>query len=367
IMVESNPLNNTLQLSGPALISGNDSTQTWGDWVSENPTRLFDDAAWADSLSIPYTPYVVAVCPNYQASMLPISDYATMENALLQQVCIPLTTGRDAALSQFMLERSCGSSTVALTWILTNQGTELLESCIFQSENLVDSPTFTWTGSLPSFASDTITWEAQTLVNDNPVHVFQWEADANALNDTLTGISVVGLAMHQVQLELNIDGFPEEVSWDIRNENDSVIFSGGDYAVPYQYINQILNLPVDGCYRFTLYDEAGDGLHGSQWGGFDGFCYLRSLDDDDLSVTSILYAYDGSYNFINAWNTPASQSVAFEVGSALRVENLQVEVNVSLFPNPANEQLQVRLSNIPWGKGDWRIVDLQGQVHQSGA
>ncbi|MFM7310100.1 MAG: hypothetical protein ACKOZY_05795, partial [Flavobacteriales bacterium] len=51
IMVESNPLNNTLQLSGPALISGNDSTQTWGDWVSENPTRLFDDAAWADSLS----------------------------------------------------------------------------------------------------------------------------------------------------------------------------------------------------------------------------------------------------------------------------------------------------------------------------
>ena len=367
VMVETNPYNGIEQLIGPESLSGNDSTQTWGDWISENPATLLDDAAWADSLDLIAAPYLMAICPNYHATIIPIADYSTMLNAITQIACPPLSVGVDAALSQLSISRSCGSEEVSLSFVLTNRGTEPLDSCAFQTLNLSGATNYVWTGFLDSYASDTLTWNGLSLVNDDPIFLIQSGIDANTLNDTLSAISDIGLSMHYVQLELNLDAFPEEVSWELRNQNDSILFSGSDYSVPYQYINQVYHLPENGCYRFILNDASGDGLHGSQWGGFDGFCYLRSLDDDGLFVTSELYGYDGSYNFTNEWNTPASQSAQFEVGSALGVLDEQRQENhLALYPNPTSEEMHVVFSNTQLGKTKWTIYDMQGQLHAAG-
>lgn len=77
-----------------------------------------------------------------------------------------------------------------------------------------------------------------------------------------------------VNLTINFDDFPEDTTWDIKNENGEIVASGGPYTggsnielgIPSEFANteytETLCFP-DGCYNFTLYDSFGDGIDNS--------------------------------------------------------------------------------------------------------
>ena len=82
---------------------------------------------------------------------------------------------------------------------------------------------------------------------------------------------------YTVQLEINFDNTPQETSWEIRDEFNSIVMSGGaDSSVqPNSTILESICLP-EGCYDLWLYDTGANGLcctNGSgfyklsQWGG----------------------------------------------------------------------------------------------------
>ena len=101
-------------------------------------------------------------------------------------------------------------------------------------------------------------------------------------------------------ININLDQFPEETSWDIVDSLGNTIISGGTYPnVPNYQPQFILNcLPV-GELTFTIYDTYGDGLQGSLWGGQDGSYYVIQCEDTLVYGTVANFGNDTSHVFIS--------------------------------------------------------------------
>ncbi len=66
---------------------------------------------------------------------------------------------------------------------------------------------------------------------------------------------------NEITVTINLDNYPEETSWDIRNSGGTVIASGGTYGSQPDGSTVIeTTCALDGCYDFTIYDSYGDGI-----------------------------------------------------------------------------------------------------------
>ena len=107
-------------------------------------------------------------------------------------------------------------------------------------------------------------WSGNHLLNvatSNP----NFQIDANPSNDAHSSSFTVG--GNNMTLTLAFDANPEEISWDIRDNFGTIILSGNNYTNLYNNtITEILCLE-NGCYDFTIYDAAGNGMCCSQGNG----------------------------------------------------------------------------------------------------
>ena len=100
-------------------------------------------------------------------------------------------------------------------------------------------------------------------------------------------------------VNINLDQYPEETSWTIKDSLGNVIFSGGPYNnVPdYEPQFKFKCLPP-GELTFTIYDLYGDGLEGSLWGGQDGSYYVMQCGDTVVFGTDPAFGNDTSHIWI---------------------------------------------------------------------
>ena len=81
-------------------------------------------------------------------------------------------------------------------------------------------------------------------------------------------------------VNINLDQYPSETSWDIVDSYGNTVLSGGPYdSVPNYQPQMIWNCLPTGILYFTIYDQYGDGLQGSLWGGNDGSYYVIQCGD----------------------------------------------------------------------------------------
>ncbi len=335
--VECETQNSYAQLSGPMSLSGNPSTDTWGDWVTGATVPIIDDSTLAAQLALPYLPSIVIICPDRIVRFADQVSLGNLANLVFQSSCTPISTGIDAALVSASSTRICGSNSMEIELVLKNLGTDTLFNTSIELSGATAGQIIPWQGALSSYQSDTITIAGIELLTDAFVTCSVAEADSNTANDTVRVRADVGFSTLLIKLELALDAYPDEITWEIRDDADSVIYSGGGYEVDYQYISNVFQLPAAGCYNFYLNDNRGDGLHGSQYGGFDGFCKLYSMIDS-TAMEEEMFFYDGSYNFSVIDNNPSFLQFSFEAGSPLEVlESPRAHWNA--FPNPVGNTL----------------------------
>ena len=101
-------------------------------------------------------------------------------------------------------------------------------------------------------------------------------------------------------ININLDQYPSETSWDITDSLGNTIISGGTYPNVQNYQPQfIVNcLPV-GELTFTIYDTYGDGIAGSLWGGQDGSYYVIQCGDTLVYGDVANFGNDTSHVFIS--------------------------------------------------------------------
>ncbi|MFT5167417.1 MAG: hypothetical protein ACI8P3_002654, partial [Saprospiraceae bacterium] len=64
---------------------------------------------------------------------------------------------------------------------------------------------------------------------------------------------------HEITVTINLDNYPGETTWDIKDGGGTTIASGGPYSGAGTTVVSDECL-IDGCYDFTIYDSYGDGI-----------------------------------------------------------------------------------------------------------
>ena len=106
-------------------------------------------------------------------------------------------------------------------------------------------------------------------------------------------------------LNINLDQYQSETTWEIHDSTGSLLYAGGPYTQAPDYQPQFENvcLPM-GEVTLTMYDSYGDGLAGSLWGGNDGSYYLLQCGDTIVFGDVPNFGTDTSHVFISDTCTP---------------------------------------------------------------
>jgi lysyl endopeptidase len=163
------------------------------------------------------------------------------------------------------------TSTVTPVVVIRNSGTTTL-TAVNVNYNFDGGTTsvYNWTGSLATGATATVTLPQATLASG--AHTFNasttivGNADENTSNDTLSSDFTIVAGGNTLSLTIVTDGYGEESTWELEDDNGTVIFSGGPFGNNETITTEIC-VAGTGCYTFTMLDSYGDGMCCTQGNG----------------------------------------------------------------------------------------------------
>ena len=279
-------------------------------------------------------------------------------NTTTSDKCTPLAdVSNDGSIkiNQLVPGAPCSGEVVPSIRI-QNFGTVTLTSATVSYD--VDGGTstdFAWTGNLVNGAFEDI--DLPIITGDSGEHTLNvsiaspnGNADGRACND-VTSATFSGSDSYaettEVRLTIVPDNFGSETEWTWSDENGEIT-SGGPYTdgntTP---IDAIFDVVPNKCYTFTITD--------SPAGGFppDGICcaygngsYELTTDDDSIIFSG------GDFGA-----TESTQISTF----ALSVDDYFAGSNLYVYPNPTNNQLNIKLGNTNDLPNSYEIVNMLGQ------
>ena len=213
------------------------------------------------------------------------------------------------------------SAEVTPTVTIANGGAITLTSVTitygFDGNNLV----YTWTGSLAQWQSTVVVLPAVNL--GNGVHTFSATisnpntgVDENNLNNSQNSTLNVVLNGQSVVLDLTLDCYGSETSWELQNGTGTVLYSGSGYP------DNAAGLVTEtwcldyGCYAYIITDSYGDGIYGLPWCDSSGSIMISTLGDSltGLSGENTDFGDEATLNFcVNENGVGALNTEAFSV------------------------------------------------------
>ncbi len=155
-----------------------------------------------------------------------------------------------------------------------------------------------------------------------------------------------------ITLSITFDNYPEETSWEIRDNGGNILYSGGPYGSEPDGSTKNFNMCLDpGCYTFTIKDSYGDGICCSYGNG----SYSLTKDSDGTVLAS-----GGSFQSSESTDFCLNTSgiVFFTNGNH---KNL---TDISICPNPVGDVMKIQLKDRKMQS--FVIYNLEGQTVHSG-
>ena len=346
---------------GTGLNELNGIGNTQGDWITGTPYPILDGQAVynvSNTYQVPGYPTWYTVCPS---GILTASDWNGQGyNTVPQHVqiafgdCGNAITGPAAAMSYSGDEFYCAENNWEASATLTNLGEAEITSATIEvtfnnSTEMVNyngtlSSNGTTEISLGTFGPETGVLES-TLVslNGEPRYAPQSQNILNSVSTT-----------NQVVVEIMPDPFAEQVSWEIRDENNAVVAGATCAPVPeisWDALEVVqewsVTLPSLGCYEFHLLDSGGNGMSAGAPGG------QSSSGQTIFYPTAYAYSDGGPFQLttILIVNTAQGDSYTdkvvrgFEVTSTSNVvEEAKGIAEATLAPNPTIGDVQIEFS-----------------------
>lgn len=191
--------------------------------------------------------------------------------------------------------------------------------------------TYSWTGNLPFYSETSITIPGISFPVQTTNALKVWVAnpngqtDQNLVNDTATAsLAKAAAVTNNVNLVLRTDNAPGEITWELLDDQGTVLYSGGPYTQNQTMYNHSFTLNTAGCYSFVIYDAGGDGI-----------CCGNGVGFYRLSTTS-------SPNFITGSNFGSVHINEFEV-LAVGTQTLAAAGMMEVMPNPFSREAAIRL------------------------
>jgi hypothetical protein len=234
------------------------------------------------------------------------------------------TMTTEAALAEILMPAANCSGSLNPVFKVRNLGSDTITSmdfiCIINS---LDTVVFSWMGTIPFLENGMVELPniPFTLLDENEIKVVI--ETVNGLNDQYSDNNSMSFGFgkaiptpSEIKLRLRLDNKPEEITWEIRNNEGEIVFSGGPYPTPNIIINITMNFDELGCYTFTINDAGGDGLNAP--GHF------------------LLY-YSSNTHILYGINFGSQSQTQFDVGNTLFVIEPKELASVRLHPNPVQD------------------------------
>jgi len=242
----------------------------------------------------------------------------------------------------------CGDSIISPIVTLKNNGLVVMTSCEITYGLVGGTPyTYNWTGSLQvlqTFNQPLPPIVASTGSNTLYVTVAWPNANADQVpeNDTWYFSFNVSNPGGTVELQLTLDNWGSDITWQLATQLGAVLYTGGPYAdlQAGQVITASFCLTND-CYVFTIDDAFGDGICCDEGEG----SYVIMNADSTMLVES-----DGQYG---------EQDVQTFCVEVVGVDELAAQPDASVFPNPARDQVIVRAT---MAMNRLRVHDATGRL-----
>lgn len=219
---------------------------------------------------------------------------------------------------------------------IRNNGETVITSAKIYYEIDGNSQSFDWTGNLAFGNSEIIALPSIDLAAGN--HTFKAfisnpnnTVDLNSANDTLS-FNFTSEIGSPVIVSVLTDNNPNQTTWVIKKEDGTIIQNNPTLSQTTTYTQDLCL--ENGCYDFVIYDSGNNGLN-----GMFGFIYVGNFS---LTVGGQIIAQSAE-----GANFGAKDSTRFCIND-VSVNNYNSNPQVFVYPNPANEQLNIRfMDNLP--------------------
>lgn len=323
---------------------------TQGNWVTATTYPIIDDSDIADLLEIGYFPTIYRICPNRL-----ITEVGAISASALWTSC----QGCEKYLADSPTDASvlpnigsdvvCMGSPVDLSIRLQNTGTTPLTSATIEAKRgTTVLGTSEWTGNLATYELETVNVTSfNPTAASNAITYTILTTDDLASNNTAAGsITADNSVMPEieVQLELKTDDYPNETTWKLFDGAGEIVAQdpATAYAAATVYTYD-WTLNDNECYRFEIYDGAGDGLCCDYGTG-----YFR------LKANGVNILTGGAFDNIDV--------EPFKTSIASAVEENVLESGLSIFPNPTNGVLNVNLNLSGATTVNISVMNMLGEV-----
>lgn len=300
------------------------------------------------------------------------NDKSVKQAAIAQDVPVEPEYSLDAVASSIMgVDGFTCEGNINPQVMIQNYGSTALTSLNVEYEINGTTGSIDWSGNLGFYetASVDLGTIEFTPDNDNVLNITtsnpNGSTDENSSNNSVNvSVQTAELATLQITVEVKTDYYPGETSWEIRDDNNTVVaeasyqagtedsFGGGGPDATTTKTHEV-TLSVNKCYTFKLMDSFGDGM--SYTGGASGvtpFGY-RILSSFGQPIVA-----DQANNFNFGDDTEAAMKT--DETSGLAGSNEFTAFNV--YPNPVSDLLRIELSLTKPETVNVEVIDLLGKV-----
>ena len=247
----------------------------------------------------------------------------------------------------------CGAEVTPQVTIQNNGSEALTTAQINYGFDGVQNLTYSWSGNLAQWQSAAVILPTASMTAG--IHTFSASVsnpnagltDENANNNSVSSTFNVVIGGQSVQMNLALDCYGSETTWELQDATSTAIYSGSGYSDdqpgPVDSDPWCLN---DGCYTYFIMDSYGDGLFGGFFCGQDG-------------SVSVVYQGD-TLGLI----TEAQANFGDQTSFQFCIGNVGVEWSVikdiEVYPNPFTNSLQINLNQLD--ASELILMDIAGKV-----
>ena len=243
------------------------------------------------------------------------------------------TFANDASVSITNLPNESCDGVVNPSINITNNGTATLTSATVEYQfNSGSVTTVNWTGNLDQGQSEVVATPNFTATSTNntisvdliqPNGVADENDTNNSVSSQFTKLEVFTTNQNELILTINTDNYGSETTWEVKDESDSIIASGGPYS-DNSTNNETISVANDQCYSFTIFDAAQDGI----CCGFGIGDYILQTDDQ--------------VEIVSGGDFGSSETTSFRIEDNLSLSEFD-ETNVQIYPNPTSSVLNIQV------------------------
>lgn len=325
-------------------------SNTQGNWVTGISYPIIDDASIANLLEIGYYPTIYRICPNRMITEIGQQSLSAMWASC--QGCEKYSADSPtdgAVLPNVQNDVVCVGGSVDLHVRLQNTGTTPLTSATIEARRATTVlGSFNWTGSLNTYELEDVTIAAYSPTSPNNTITYiittpDDEATNNTASNTVIGSTTVA-ASTTVQFTLRTDNYGSETTWKLFDGAGAVAYQDppGNYGNATTY-NQTWTLDNEECYRFEIYDAAGDGI-----------CCNYGSGSYSISVNGT--------NFITGGQFTAVDSKPFLTNNTVSVEENTLETGLEIYPNPTSGLVNINMDLRSGSTVNMTVLNIVGET-----